>query len=670
MENDLFLMLTTLLSDRRPMPGCGQGWACVPSAGIAFVLPPGWSQQAPGGSELFRASAGSENARFVVEDGRRVLARAKLEVPTSLDGVAASFVAMLEDPDRTSFTHYTGIATRRLDLPVGPAVRISYTSETAFILVSYQTMVSVWLYAGGHLIVLEHMTSYGEGTPGDPSVDPPGLADLLHSTQELPASASSPSPSSERTTGRLESPRMGFAITLPEGWSRVVDGDIESTTTGDSLLARELASTADPQPQVAVMTEPTYAYAIGEDPQKAAADSLDDLIGIFAGAVGTRTVVELPAGSAVRLEWVFAKDDTRDIKAGIGVAYVIGGGTKPAGCHTEPVLHILLATATVPDVARYRAAFDTMARSFTHIPAAPGACGPTSGKAWTTPVVTWSSPEPVGRTGDEATDLVGWEGGFVAVGSGCPEVVESQWSSCPSGQRVIVWSSSTGDGWQRTVLDDKASGLFNIRVERAFGGLVLVKETLWSGPATVWTSKDGRTWARVGQIDPATACTAPGKPQLGFGVDGLYRSGGWLYVSGTACVSDEPGERILRSTDGIRWASVKAVPAGAESHGVPIGTKGPAVATGVNDGHVTVARAGSWYFAGLRRTGNPARGTGTTWLWASPDGTRWRELPNPAAMGLLKGSLVAGWGDRIALYAYGDSADESWHAWVGAISAQ
>jgi hypothetical protein len=656
-----------VFTGRIPTPACGQGWTCVPSAGIALVLPPGWSEEAPGGSELFRASAGAEWARFVIEDGERVLTEAGLEVPASLDDVAASYVAMLEDPDRTGFTRYSEIATRHLDLPAGPAVRISYMSATAFILVTYQTTVSVWSYVGGHLIVMELMTSFGEGDPGDPSIDPPGLAELLHSVQEVPASAMPPTPSSAPTTGRLELPRIGFAITLPEGWARVIDGDIGSTTTGDSFLARELASTADPRPTITVQAVPTYAYPSGEDPQKATADDVDALVGIFTDVVGTRTVVGLSAGDAIRLEWVYTEDDTPHPTAGIRVAYVIGGGTRPGACHADPVLHLLTANADGPDVERYRATFDEMARSFAHIPAAPGACGPVGGSAWTTPVVTWGSPEPVGRTGDRATDLVGWERGFVAVGSGCPEVVDSQWSSCPSGARVIVWSSSSGEEWQRTVLDDKASW-FNTWVERAFGGLVLVNGPLWSGPATIWTSRDGRAWAKVGQIDAATACPGAGTPRQAFDVDGVSRRGSWLYVSGAACVGDEPGERIVRSSDGIHWVPVKAVPAGAAKHGVPIGTTGPTVTTGDGDEHAAVARAGSWYLAAAPRSGNPALGTGTTWLWASPDGTRWRELPNPAAMG-LGGSLFAGWGDRVALFTVAGSDDMSWDAWVGAVAA-
>ena len=63
-------------------PACGAGRTCVPSAGISFVLPDGWSRTAPESEELYAATAGGPEARFVVEDGSRVLVDAGSAVPT------------------------------------------------------------------------------------------------------------------------------------------------------------------------------------------------------------------------------------------------------------------------------------------------------------------------------------------------------------------------------------------------------------------------------------------------------------------------------------------------------------------------------------------------------------------------------------------------------------
>jgi hypothetical protein len=173
----------TLVAVDAAQPACGLGRTCVPAAGISFVLPAGWSGVAPESTELLAATAGSGDTRFVIEDGARVLSDDGHAVPTDIAGVAAEVSSLVGGGG--GFTRHTGVSTELVELPVGSAVRVSYTSATSFFLVYYQTTITHWFFVGGRLVVLEYMRAYGEGTPGDPSRDPPDYSQLLGSLRPL-----------------------------------------------------------------------------------------------------------------------------------------------------------------------------------------------------------------------------------------------------------------------------------------------------------------------------------------------------------------------------------------------------------------------------------------------------------------------------------------------------
>jgi hypothetical protein len=159
-------------------PACGPGRTCLAAAGISFVLPGGWSRTASEADDLYAANSG--HRRLVVEDGTGVLRDAGSAVPTDIDGVAAQVPSLVEGGG--GLGSITGVSTQRTVLPVGPAVRVSYTSR---LFIYNQTTVTEWFFINGRLVVLEYMVSYGEGTPASPSSDPPDLTLLLESLRAL-----------------------------------------------------------------------------------------------------------------------------------------------------------------------------------------------------------------------------------------------------------------------------------------------------------------------------------------------------------------------------------------------------------------------------------------------------------------------------------------------------
>lgn len=165
-------------------PACGPGRTCVASAGISFVLPGGWSRTASESDQLFAATAGSDHRRFVIQDGSQMLREAGLPVPTDIDGVAARVPSLFEDGGG-QFRSITGVLARRAELPVGPAVRVSYVSATSFIVIYNQTTITEWVFINGRLVVLEYMVAYGEGTPQSPASDSPDFTRLLESLRAL-----------------------------------------------------------------------------------------------------------------------------------------------------------------------------------------------------------------------------------------------------------------------------------------------------------------------------------------------------------------------------------------------------------------------------------------------------------------------------------------------------
>jgi hypothetical protein len=175
--------ISALVAVDAAQPFCDPSRTCVAGVGISFVLPDYWSRAAPESNELFAATAADEWRRFVIEDGARVIRDAEAAVPTDLDGVAARVSSLLEGGGGL-FGSNTGVSTQRVELPVGPAVRVAYTNATSFFLTYYQTTISYWFFIDERLVVLEYMRGYGESTPPRPS-DTLELTELLDSLRTL-----------------------------------------------------------------------------------------------------------------------------------------------------------------------------------------------------------------------------------------------------------------------------------------------------------------------------------------------------------------------------------------------------------------------------------------------------------------------------------------------------
>jgi hypothetical protein len=165
-------------------PACGLGRTCVPAARVSFALPDHWSRAAPESDQLFAATAGGPQARFVIEDGAAVIRAADRAVPTDVDGIAARVPGMIEGGGGP-FGANSGVSTERVVLPIGPAVRVSFTSATGFIFAYYQTTISYWFFADDRIVVLEYMRAFGESTPRAPGNDPKDLSELLTSLRPL-----------------------------------------------------------------------------------------------------------------------------------------------------------------------------------------------------------------------------------------------------------------------------------------------------------------------------------------------------------------------------------------------------------------------------------------------------------------------------------------------------
>ena len=164
-------------------PSCPPARTCVPSMGISFDLPAGWSRADPDAGERYAASAGGTEHRFVIEDGAAVFRDQGATVPASLDDVRASVPELLAG--NQGFGSTSGIEAEWVDLPAGPAIRVAYTRTTSFIFSSTQTNVTYWLFVDGKLVVLEYMTAFGEGSPDETATDPPDFSRLLASVRAL-----------------------------------------------------------------------------------------------------------------------------------------------------------------------------------------------------------------------------------------------------------------------------------------------------------------------------------------------------------------------------------------------------------------------------------------------------------------------------------------------------
>jgi hypothetical protein len=157
-------------------PSCDSGRTCIRDAGISVVLRQGWSTRQADGGELLVAAPGKDaSVEMVIEKPAGLI---DAGVPATLDEVERAVIASVtaESPSGTP------PVADRLALPIGPAVRLRYTSSSCFFMCSNESTTSIWFVVNGQPIAVEYLEAFGEGTATLPSaVDAADLQSLLDS---------------------------------------------------------------------------------------------------------------------------------------------------------------------------------------------------------------------------------------------------------------------------------------------------------------------------------------------------------------------------------------------------------------------------------------------------------------------------------------------------------
>ena len=153
---------------------------------MSFVLPAGWRTVDAKEPTLFAAERKGDGVprRLDVADGARLLSEAGLDArPTTLDEVEAVARQRLA-PSGGTFSRAADATGARVEIPLGPAVRLGYTQTTAFILAYRTGTVEEWVRVGDRLVVFVYRESFGEGG-GGPAPDQPDFVAIRDSLQTL-----------------------------------------------------------------------------------------------------------------------------------------------------------------------------------------------------------------------------------------------------------------------------------------------------------------------------------------------------------------------------------------------------------------------------------------------------------------------------------------------------
>ena len=135
-----------LIVARFVLPSCESGRACVRQAGISVVLPEGWSGRPAKDGELFVAAPSfDESGEIVIDNGSTML---EPEHPANLDELEKAVVAQLTSQSG-GFSTISQPLADRMALPIGPALRLRFTSTTTFIMSSNQATTSVLVLRAG-----------------------------------------------------------------------------------------------------------------------------------------------------------------------------------------------------------------------------------------------------------------------------------------------------------------------------------------------------------------------------------------------------------------------------------------------------------------------------------------------------------------------------------------
>ena len=253
----------------------------------------------------------------------------------------------------------------------------------------------------------------------------------------------------------------------------------------------------------------------------------------------------------------------------------------------------------------------------------------------------WHSPD--GRTWHQSTLGTGWinavaarPGGIVVLGDVTGATVPianpgSAGAGSLAGGELTAWLSTDGEAWSQTTLP--ADTLYEARAVAAWkGGFVaFAQQSLANTPVSaVWTSADGRSWARVPGDLPGFDANAA----VGFG-DRVVAVGFKGSTTDLAPASES-------STDGRTWA--ESIAPARERY---VGFGSVAVVDGslvaVGESHAIAVR-----FAGGASDAPSASPPAS--VWVSSDGAAWRLLPEDASLtaGVESGGRVVAFAGRIA----------------------
>lgn len=217
-------------------------------------------------------------------------------------------------------------------------------------------------------------------------------------------------------------------------------------------------------------------------------------------------------------------------------------------------------------------------------PGGPGlvAVGTRAGSGHFNGAVAWSSTDgvtwvesPIVPDGDDGamTDLVPWDGAFLAVGG-----VGSETGPL----RGAVWRSADGVGWESVAIDPAMSDEALADVAVVEGRLVATSSvqafppSYWS--AAIWASNDGRTWSgeyeRGCCSDLVDVTGDPNAAALLHWYGPEDRAGGWAVVAWT----DEGWQEVGSPAVGdVQWTALVTADAGPMGLGFRPGTAGESV---------------------------------------------------------------------------------------------
>lgn len=148
-------------------PLCPPGRVCIPAANLSLTLPDGWSRRGAGDG-LFEAGQG-DSRRIVIDDAQELIGPVG-----SLDELMPIVTDRLSSGE-LGYSH-SHVTSQRVELPVGPAIRVTYVSTPWFYQVE-QNNITEWFFIDGRLA----MISYQEVPPGSASDD----FDLVRTSLEV-----------------------------------------------------------------------------------------------------------------------------------------------------------------------------------------------------------------------------------------------------------------------------------------------------------------------------------------------------------------------------------------------------------------------------------------------------------------------------------------------------